>query len=1714
MLLPLVVFSGMARAQDITNTARAEWSFGGVDFSVESNTIVTTRDALPPQIRTFRPGAGGTPLEFPAPLCPASAGDTASNGIASARTAGGTLSQTVEQSSILRAGQPLVYEVRAASANVDPGAVDSLTTVITTSTGDRETIIIYETGANTGLFIGQIATRRIPPPVRQDDCALSLTNGSTIQIAVLETGGTATILQAQVEVLVDPFGILFDSETGEAVSGGRVTLVEAATGLPATVFAEDGVTRWPSTVIAGQPITDASGNVYPMEDGEYWFPLTFLGNYRLLVEPPGPYSHPSVVSPEQIARLSRPGGGQFVIVDASYGDEVALVSRTPVQIDIPLDRPGVAVAITKTASRADVQPGDAVFYTVTVRNPDAVRAKQDVILVDTPSPSLRLRKDSVRIDGTPAPQAATFAPDGSTLTLALGDIAGGATRRITYAMTVRSDAPAGTAENRAEAIDSRGRNARASATVNILRDIIVSRMTIIGRITAGDCRIEEAQRIGIPGIRVMMEDGSFAVTDAQGRYHFEGVVPGTHVVQAARMTLPEGGEFVDCSRSTRNAGSATSRFVIGRGGSLVVADFHAILTEAALAEIAAAAPVGPGELALNETVENESDLLGGTVAPAQLNVVNAAANDASSEAEIGVRNWLELGDGPDGWLFPGTDYNPRAPATRVAIRHRPGQKVVLRANGKKVEPLSFEGMRTSADKAFSVSQWRGVMLPSERTQLTADILNADGTVAQSIERMVYFTSLPNRAELVRDQSLLIADGRTRPVIAVRMLDRRGRPVRAGVSGEFTINAPYQSASQIEAQQLRQLTGLGGASARWLIQGNDGIARIELAPTMVSGSLDLDFAFSDGDITRTQKVESWIEPGDIEWTVVGLAEGTVGARSVADNMQRSGSFDSDLGNDARVALYAKGRVLGKYLLTLSYDSAKQRDNQRLLGTIDPNAYYTVYADASSRRFDAASREKLYLRIETATFYALYGDFTTGFDQTSLARYNRTATGVKAEARLGAVQVQGFAAEVATRYRRDEIQGAGITGPYRLGSRRLVPNSEQVAIETRDRFRSEIIIERRELTRFIDYDIDLLSGTITFKAPVTSRDFDLNPQFIIVDYEVDELSGDTWNAGARATFTNDDDSVRLGATIISDKGDDERTNIAAVDARIRIGDATEVRAELAASRRDGETSTGWMVEAEHRTGNLDVLAYARSLEADYGVGQQSGAERGRRKVGVDARVQLSDQLSVVGSVWQDDSMTDTARRRAAQVQGTYSADTTDLRLGLTHFTDRLPDSTINTSTVLEGGITKRLLDNRLELSSTSSIGLGTTESIDLPSRHRFGARYAVTSDVALVGVYEIANGETIDARTFRAGVEASPWTGGKIVTALGQQDIGELGNRSYAAFGLAQTMQVSPTLVLDASIDGSRTLNSSDEQLGLIADIVNPAQPVASGGQLGQDGTFFEDFTAISLGAAYRKDRWSATGRAEYRDGEFADRTGVTLGAIRQLGEGSIVGSGFTYTRAEGENGATTEILDGAIALAHRPAASEVAFLGKLEYRSDAVTNAVAGDFGPTGRTALLVNGDARSRRAIASLSTNWSPHGTANYDVDGDGTTDDVEGQVRREEYSLFLGGRYNFDSVEGFDLEGFTALAGLDARIGVGEHIELGGSATVRANLTDNTTSFAFGPQIGVVPADGVLVTLGYNISGFRDPDFSAARNTDKGVYAAVRLKFDADTFGFLGLGR
>ena len=281
-----------------------------------------------------------------------------------------------------------------------------------------------------------------------------------------------------------------------------------------------------------------------------------------------------------------------------------------------------------------------------------------------------------------------------------------------------------------------------------------------------------------------------------------------------------------------------------------------------------------------------------------------------------------------------------------------------------------------------------------------------------------------------------------------------------------------------------------------------------------------------------------------------------------------------------------------------------------------------------------------------------------------------------------------------------------------------------------------------------------------------------------------------------------------------------------------------------------------------------------------------------------------------------------------------------------------------------------------------------------------------------------------------------------------------------------------------------------------------QPAASGGYVGSGNLITEDFTAVTLGATYRTKFWSGTARAEYRFGSLGDRSAFTAGLIRRLGEGSAFGALATWTHAEQIGGATTGTLDLAVSGAYRPAASRVAMLGKLSWIEDNVTNAVAGAAGPVAGSTLTVTGDAHSRRAVGSLSIDWAPRGR------------DAKGYFQRSEVSLFLGARYVVDRIDSYDIAGLSTMAGIDARIGLGDKVEMAVSATMRAGPGMRSIAYAYGPSIGVRPARDMLVTVGWNVRGFDDRDFAGARTTRAGPFVALKIKFDQRSFAFLGLDR
>ncbi|MFZ3127697.1 MAG: OmpA family protein, partial [Rhodoferax sp.] len=78
----------------------------------------------------------------------------------------------------------------------------------------------------------------------------------------------------------------------------------------------------------------------------------------------------------------------------------------------------------------------------------------------------------------------------------------------------------------------------------------------------------------VPGARLYLEDGRYVVADVRGRWHFDDLRPGTHVLQLDQQGLPAGVEVLHCADHTRSAGTAFSRFIDLQGGTLWQEDFY------------------------------------------------------------------------------------------------------------------------------------------------------------------------------------------------------------------------------------------------------------------------------------------------------------------------------------------------------------------------------------------------------------------------------------------------------------------------------------------------------------------------------------------------------------------------------------------------------------------------------------------------------------------------------------------------------------------------------------------------------------------------------------------------------------------------------------------------------------------------------------------------------------------------------------------------------------------------------------------------------------------------------------------------------------------------------------------------------------------------------------------------------------------------------------
>ncbi|MFK3890431.1 hypothetical protein [Sphingomonas sp. NPDC079357] len=1521
--------------------------------------------------------------------------------------------------------QPMIIVLDAPGENHDPAVRETGYIDVDTDRGVFK-LPLFETGANTGVFAGGVPRGGDYPELSACDPTRSRTPKLRMSFAGNEFSDASEAL-----LLVDPAGYVFDSATGALIDGAEVSLLDADDNL-VTVYGDDGISAYPSTVISGSGAYDASGRHYPFSNGNYRFPLVAPGTYHLRVVPPGKYAAPSTRDRADLATLRDPGGKSFLINDASFGLPFTIKSPEPFYSDIPLDRSGDTVLlVTKTASTREAAPGDVVQYRVTVTNRGDMPAR-NIAVTDLLPAALRYQPGSTR--GAAEPVRGT---DAHKLDFVIPIIAPRATAELRYAVTIAMGAKSGETVNRVLASGSAGATGNeAAAAINIRPLLFSDGFTVIGRVTEGACGDPAQGRRGVRGIRLLLEDGTFVVTDKDGLYHFEGVRAGRHVVALDRASVPASHEPVACDADTRQAGSATSRFVESDGGLLKRVDFQLRPTgRTATADAALPVPV-------------RSD---------------GAASGAG-------RDWF-VGETPGtAFLFPTADHNPRAPAIRVVIKHRPGQRVALTINGVATDPLAFDGTDIDTGGTIAIARWSGVPVVAGDNRLVARVLDADGRVAATLSQVVHYAGAPAQVVAVADKSRLVADGLTRPLLALRATDAQGKPVRAGTLLTVRVAAPYAVAEEIAIAQERRHIADGTTHSAQVV-GDDGYAFIALEPTMQSGQVRAQIDLADRDTRRTIDVTGWLAAPARGLTVVGFGAGTLGF----DTLRRHGEplVRGRLVRDGQLAFYAKGRIKGSWLATLAYDSDRQRDRTRgLLGTIDPDRYYTVYGDGTRQGYDAPTDRKLYLRLERRDVYALFGDYETGLTATRLGRYSRTLNGVKAEYDGRRLLFSAFAAHTDERYARDEIPGNGLSGPYRLAARDIVPNSDKLRIEVRDRFRPERVVATTLMTRHIDYDIDADAGTIRFREPVLTRDPSLNPVVIVVDYET-YGRGRKKVAGGRGAVRLAGGKVEVGATALHDETT-ATADLLAVDLRARLTATTELRAEAASGGRGGlDAGRAWLAEAEHHGPRADVLVYARQQDRDFGVSQQNVVEAGARRVGVDSRVQLSPRVSLIATGWHQQQLDGPETRTALDARLEYRRDRGTVFAGTQLASDRGVTGRDRSSHLLTLGGTQSVLDGKLTVTGQTQFAPGgAAESRDFPARHQLLAGYRLTPGVRLIGGYEVAPGV---ARTGRVGFDVAPWTGGKLLTTLNQQASGrEDAQRLFAQYGLSQSLPLGTRWIVDASLDASSTLRGH-----AAPGTISAFGSLAPGVTVQDNGG--GDYAAITMGASYRAPRWSWNGRGEYRASAQGNRFGLTTNLLRPLGEGRSLAFGVRWYGIGNASSLTADA-----ALAWRPIDSRWSILERLQWRDDrAGAGTIVGNL-----LGITAGGDLfqATRRAINNIAVNYRSG---------------AEGDGHGVEMTLYHGLKWVRGSFGRDDYTGLTQIVGAEVRRDLGAHVDLGVQGSLQHGITSRTLAFSAGPNIGVSPVRDLWISAGYNVTGYRDRDLAQDRYTRRGPFLTVRLKLD-----------
>ena len=423
-------------------------------------------------------------------------------------------------------------------------------------------------------------------------------------------------------------------------------------------------------------------------------------------------------------------------------------------------------------------------------------------------------------------------------------------------------------------------------------------LTVIGRVTEGDCGDPVDRRRGMAGVRLLLEDGTFVVTDRDGLYHFEGVRPGRHVVQLDTAQHPRD--------ATRRSPATPTR-----------------------------APARERDLALRRGAGRAAEARRFPAAPDR-----QGRRRRRRAADRGRRRCRRRGQPrlagrrrPPGRRLAVPRRRPQSARARAARRRSstlPGQRVAL-THQRRARPMRWPSTAPTRRARSRCRSWTG--LPLVRRRQPAGRARADRRRRRSSRTLDAHRPLRRRAGVRATIDAAQEPARRRrpdPAADRGARDRRRRPAGA----RRHAGARSASTSRIAPRSTPTASSAASspdASAPTRSRGSSATTATPSSPLAADDPGRRGARRRPPRRGRGRRGPASCVPGSpraragLDWSSAS-APGTIGYDTLqAPRRARCRAAAArDVVTDGQLALYAKGRIKGSWLLTLAYDSDRRYD----------------------------------------------------------------------------------------------------------------------------------------------------------------------------------------------------------------------------------------------------------------------------------------------------------------------------------------------------------------------------------------------------------------------------------------------------------------------------------------------------------------------------------------------------------------------------------------------------------------------------------------------------------------------------------------------------------------------------------------------------------------------------------------------------------------------